>query len=130
MSTPYEKVVNVFHSKFQSKTEIIPELEMQFFINALGNFELDLYPITFDEDIEVISETLTKSEILVLGTLMYKEYLSKERDRILKLNNIIGRDIKLTGAGDSKTNINRTMTELENQIAVMVDKLKNNNFDD
>jgi hypothetical protein len=129
MSTPYEKIVSVFHSKFHSKTIILPELEIQYFLNAQGAFELDLFPIEFDEVNEVIANDLNKSEILVLGALMYKEYLSQERDRILKLNNIIGRDIKLTGAGDSKSNINKTMSELENQIAVMIDKLKTNVFD-
>lgn len=130
MSTPLSKIQSVFHSKFKSKNEIIPELEIQYFLNALSTFELDLYPLPFDETSEEIENDLSRPEILLLGTLMYKEYLSQERDRILKLNNIIGRDIKLTGSGDSKSNINKTVTELENQITVMIDKLKNNNFED
>jgi hypothetical protein len=129
MSTPYEKILDVFHSKLKSKVEIDYDLEFQYFFNALGSFELDLYPLDYDETLEELSNDLKRPEILLLGTLMYREYLSQERDRILKLNNIIGRDIKLTGSGDSKSNINKAMVELENQIAVIIDKLKTNNFD-
>lgn len=129
MTTPYNKITDVFHSKFQSKVEILPELEEQFFLNALGEFELDLYPLTYDETNQVISEDLSRSEINVLGTLMYKEYLSREHDRILKLNNIVGRDIKLTGLGDSKSNSFKTLQEVTVKITKMIDKLKDNNFE-
>jgi hypothetical protein len=129
VSTPYQKIADVFHSKFKSKTVIDTTLEEQYFINSLGAFELDLYSLDYNDTLNEITNDLTRPEILLLGTLMYKEYLSQERDRILKLNNIIGRDIKLTGSGDSKSNINKAMVELESQIAVMIDKLKTNIFD-
>lgn len=130
MSTPYVKIQDVFHSKLKSKVEIIPELELQYFYNALGVFELDLYSLTYDEVMEEITIDLSRPEILLLGTLMYREYLSQERDRALKLNNIIGRDIKLTGSGDSKSNYNRALIELDSDLSTMIDKLKDNDFND
>lgn len=130
MSTPYSKIANVFHSKFQSKSEIPNGLEEQFFLNALGEFELELYPLTYDEVNKVIEQDLSRSEINVLGTLMYKQYLSREHDRILKLNNIYGRDVRLTGLGDSKTKSLQTLQEISAEITRTLDKLKDNNFDD
>lgn len=130
MPTPYGKIQDVFHSKLKSKVEIIPELELQYFYNALGSFELDLYSLNYDESNQVMIEDLNRSEILLLGTLMYREYLSQERDRALKLNNILGRDIKLTGSGDSKSNYNKAVVELDAQISTMVSKLKVIDFDD
>lgn len=129
MSTPLTSILDVFHSKFQSKTLIPYDLEMQYFKNSIGMFELDLYSLEYDELFEEFSNNLSNSEVLLLGTLMYREYLSRERDRILKLNNIIGRDIKLTGSGESKANINKALTEINAQLNTMFDKLKTNSFD-
>lgn len=126
--TKYEDILKSFHSKFQSKTEIFPELEKQFFLTALGDFEIDLYPLEYDEDAETIEESLSRPEINVLGLLMYKAYLGRERDRILKLNNIIGRDIKLTGMGNSKSQINKAYEEISGEVAESINKLKDNSF--
>lgn len=128
MTTPYEKVQNVFHSSFQSKVEIIPELERQFFINAIGDFSLDLYDLDYDVSTYEVKEDLTQSEINLLGKLMYKYYLQRERDRIMKLNNIVGRDIKLTGMSDTKQVINKMYENLMNEIYTMINKMKRNTF--
>lgn len=132
MTTPYEKIQNVFHSSFQSKTEIVPELERQFFINAIGDFSLDLYELDYtidteNNEIEIVQD-LTQSEVNLLGKLMYKYYLHRERDRIMKLNNIVGRDIRLTGMSDTKQVINKMYDNLVNEIAVIMTKLKDNTY--
>lgn len=128
MATPYESVQFVFHSSFQSKTEIIPELEKQFFINALGDFSLDLYDLNYDAEKNVIEEDLSQSEINLLGKLMYKHYLQRERDRIMKLNNIVGKDIRLTGMSDTKQAVNKMYSNLLDEIDVMTHKLKVNTY--
>lgn len=132
MATPYERVQNVFYSSFQSKTEIIPELEHQFFINAIGDFSLDLYELDYSVDAESneaeIVQDITQSEINLLGKLMYKHYLHRERDRIMKLNNIVGRDIRLTGMSDTKQVINKMYDNLVNEINVIMTKLKDNTY--
>ncbi|GIN23110.1 hypothetical protein [Siminovitchia fordii] len=130
MSTPFEKVQNVFHSKFQSKIELPKGLEEQFFINAISEFNVELYPIEFDEFTFEIEDNLSVFEINLLGTLMYKEYLHRERDKTLKLNNIVGKDIKLTALGNSKYAMNNAYNDLQKEISKMTNKLKPMNFDE
>lgn len=129
MATPYEKIQRVFHASFQSKTEIPFDLEIQFLINAIGDFSLDLYEIEYNDESKEIVEDLSQAEINLLGKLMYKYYLSRERDRMVKLSNIVGKDIQLTGMGDSKRVINLMYENVSNEIASMIHKLKTNTYE-
>lgn len=128
MPTPYAKIKDVFHTKFQSKDLLDYDMENQFLINAIGDFSLDLFDISYNETTEEIIEELSQSEINLLGTLMYKFYLGRERDRALKLNNIIGRDIKLTGMSDTKFALNKAYEELSDEIELMISKMKDSSY--
>lgn len=130
MSTPKEKIINVFHSKFQSKTEIMPELEDQFLLNSIGEFSTNLYEINMLEDESGIVEDLKQAEINLLGMLMYKNYFHRERDKTLKLNNIVGKDIKLTAMANSKYAMNTAYDTLLKSIEVEMNKLKPMKFED
>jgi hypothetical protein len=130
MSTSKTKVTDNFHSQFQDLNVIPPDLENQLFLNALGDFEGDLYTLTYDDVNEVISEDLSRTELNLLGKLMYKHYLNRERDRIIKLNNIIGRDVTLNGTGNTKQQMNITYDSVENDIENLVSKLKDNSYYD
>lgn len=130
MAVPYSDVLNVFHACFQSPTVLSDTLEKQFFIAALADFELDLYIINYDDVNESIEDDLSRSEVNLLGKLMYKEYLSREKDRILKLNNIVGRDIKLTSMGDSKRTIIEACKIISDETEEMINKLKGSSFYD
>lgn len=130
MATPYTKIQNVFYSCPQVKTEIWPDLERQFFFNALGDFSLDLYDLDYDEETDEVIQDLSQSEVNVIGKLMYKHYLLRERDRVIKLNNIVGRDISLTGTGDTKRFISAAYESLLFEIDSMMHKLKTNTFYD
>ncbi|MGD7963622.1 hypothetical protein ACP9MX_18370 [Bacillus velezensis] len=127
--TPYEKVINVFHSMFQSN-EILPDgLEQQFFTNAVGEYETELTELGFDEESNTFKYPLTSPQIQILGILMYKGYLGRYRDRALKLNNVVGRDIQLTGLANTKAQVNRAYEDLIDDIEKKLSKLKMNNFD-
>lgn len=131
-TTPYSKIQNVFYSTFQSKTEIPIELEEQFFLNAVGDFELNLHEINCsgsvtNGDCEIL-EILPQSKINLLGKLMYKYQLQRERDRIIKLNNIVGRDISLTGMSDTKQVLNKMYDNLLYEIETIIHKLKENTY--
>ncbi|UOO16305.1 hypothetical protein KHA74_11025 [Bacillus velezensis] len=126
---PYEKVINVFHSMFQSN-EILPDgLEQQFFTNAVGEYETELTELGFDEESNTFKDPLTSPQIQILGMLMYKGYLGRYRDRALKLNNVVGRDIQLTGLANTKAQVNRAYEDLIDDIEKKLSKLKMNNFD-
>ncbi|MCC9021821.1 hypothetical protein [Bacillus nakamurai] len=127
--TPYEKVINVFHSMFQSN-EILPDgLEQQFFTNAIGEYETELTELGYDEESNTFNDPLTPPQIQILGMLMYKGYLGRYRDRALKLNNVVGRDIQLTGLANTKAQVNRAYEDLIDDIEKKLSKLKMNNFD-
>lgn len=129
MPTPNEKMINVFYSKFQSKVELPDGLVDQFLFTSIGEFSNELYPLTLSDDETYVQEELSLAEIGLLGSLMYKQYLHRERDKTLKLNNIVGKDIKLTAMGNSKYAMNTAYKELLEEIAVKVDKLKPLVFD-
>ncbi|MCI3196935.1 hypothetical protein GXP75_14870 [Bacillus sp. HU-1818] len=127
--TPYEKVINVFHTMFQSN-EILPDgLEQQFFTNAIGEYETELAELSYDEESNTFKDPLTSPQIQILGMLMYKGYLGRYRDRALKLNNVVGRDIQLTGLANTKAQVNRAYEDLIDDIEKKLSKLKMNNFD-
>ncbi|AQS44098.1 hypothetical protein LSG23_08870 [Bacillus velezensis] len=127
--TPYEKIINVFHSMFQSN-EILPDgLEQQFFINAVGEYETELTELGYDEKSNTFKYPLTSSQIQVLGMLMYKGFSFRYRDRALKLNNVVGRDVQLTGLSNTKAQVNRSYEDLVDEIEKKMSKLKVNNFD-
>ncbi|MCY8958160.1 hypothetical protein [Bacillus atrophaeus] len=127
--TPYDKVINVFHSMFQSN-EVLPDgLEQQFFMNAIGEYEGELTELNYDEETNTFKEPPTSPQIQILGMLMYKGYLGRYRDRALKLNNVVGRDIQLTGLANTKAQVNRAYEDLVDKIEKKMSKLKVNNFD-
>lgn len=127
--TTYDEIINVFHSRFQSN-EILPDgLEYQFFKNAIGEYETDLTELGFDKETKDFKEPLSPAQIQILGRLMYKDYLGRYRDRALKLNNVVGRDIQLTGLANTKAQVNRAYEDLVEDIEKKMSKLKVNNFD-
>jgi hypothetical protein len=130
MSTPYKAIQDSFHSRFKSKSEIIPELEIQYLISALGEFELELFTLTYDETTQEIIEDLPRSQLNLLGILIYKYYKKQELDGILQLNNIVGKDIALTSMGDHKKVNQLAMTLLQKEISDMFNKIKDNSFSD
>lgn len=124
MTVPYSDILDVFHSSFQSQTTIPTDLEKQFFLNALGYYELELNELDYDDVSETINNDLSRPHIIALGKLMYKYYLHRERDRILKLNNIVGKDIKLTAMGQSKQEINDAYDTTCEEVENLMNKLK------
>ena len=129
MPTPVEKIINTFYSKFQSKVELDEGLVYQFLLSSAAEFSADLYPLSTFEDEYYIDQDLNMAEIELLGALMYKQYLHREKDKVLKLNNIVGRDIKLTSMGNSKYAMNTAYKDLLDEIAIKIDKLKPMVFD-
>ncbi|WP_063565471.1 hypothetical protein [Paenibacillus sp. O199] len=126
--TTYQDILNSFYSRFQS-TKLLPEgLVKEFFNQALGDFEIDLYPLGWNIESQEFDEILERSIINLLGRLMYASYLSREVDRIVKLTNIVGKDISLTGMGDSKRFSMMKLAEEESKINEMKSKLKTSSY--
>ena len=112
MNTSYLDVLNVFHSLLKSKFEIDMDLEYQWFLNALADYELEIGFLEFSEGSRSFSYALPRYIVKTLGLIMYVNYLTQELSRVMKLNGIIGKDISLTGMDATKR---VTLEELQNE---------------
>ena len=112
MNTSYLDVLNVFHSLLKSKFEIDMDLEYQWFLNALADYELEIGFLEFSEGSRSFSYALPRYIIKTLGLIMYVNYLTQELSRVMKLNGIIGKDISLTGMDATKR---VTLEEIQNE---------------
>lgn len=112
MSTSYLDVLKVFHSLLKSKFEINEDLEYQWFLNALADYELEISSLDYLDNQKIFANTLSRQIIRTLGLFMYVNYLTQELSRVMKLNGIIGKDISLTGMDATKR---VTIQELESE---------------
>ena len=112
MSTSYRDVLKVFHSLLKSKFEINEDLEYQWFLNALADYELEISSLDYLDNKKIFTNTLSRQIIRTLGLFMYVNYLTQELSRVMKLNGIIGKDISLTGMDATKR---VTIQELESE---------------
>lgn len=112
MSTSYLDVLKVFHSLLKSKFEINENLEYQWFLNALADYELEISSLDYLDNQKIFANTLSRQIIRTLGLFMYVNYLTQELSRVMKLNGIIGKDISLTGMDATKR---VTIQELESE---------------
>ena len=112
MSTSYIDVLKVFHSLLKSKIEIDEQLEYQWFLNALADYELEISSLDYLDNQKNFTNTLSRQIIRTLGLFMYVNYLTQELSRVMKLNGIIGKDISLTGMDATKR---VTIQELESE---------------
>ena len=102
MNTSYLDFLNVFNSLLKSKFEIDEDLEYQWFLNALADYELELSELNYLESQRVFADSLPRYVVKTLGLIMYVNYLTQELSRVMKLNGIIGKDISLTGMDATK----------------------------
>lgn len=96
----------------------------------MSEFELELYELNWNDDKNEFEGNLKGSEINLLGRLMYIAYLERENDRIIKLTNIVGKDVSLTGLGDSKKYTHQALSDQNDKAAALKYMLKNNSFYD
>lgn len=125
----YQNVVEVFHSQFDTRSPIDPALREQYFKNALARFESDLYSLNISDTGDFLDE-ISNQEIYLLGRIMYMEYLGKERDRINKINNIVGKDISLTSMGDTKRVVQMQYESVKSDVESLISKLLPTSFGD
>ncbi len=128
MTTPKQKVLDSFHTEFMDKSPLNASLENLFLLKSIGDFEVELYELDYDETNEIFNKDLKRYEISTLGALMYKHYVSREKDRILKLNNVVGKDIKITSMGDSKRTAIKNYEMAKDESYNMMEKLKGGSY--
>lgn len=101
-NTTLEDVLHSFHSLPMSKYVLNRDLQKQWFIDSLGEFELEVEELSYDDVLETFPCKLPQYKIKTIALIMYTNYLTRELSRAEKLNGISGKDIQLTGADGSK----------------------------
>lgn len=94
--------INSFESTFQDKYPLPPSLELQWFQDALALYELEIDDLGYDAATDVFPPTVKAYQITTLGLMMKRSYCARELSRIVKMQNIVGKDVSLTGTGDQK----------------------------
>lgn len=134
--TTYGDVVNAFESIIKSKYVLADGLVKQWFINAVGEYELNIANLGYNEnEIGFLSTDGDKSlfdkngnlksfVVLNLAELMKSYYMQQERRRVNQLNNIIGKDISLNGTGDTKKYTAEEADMVESKVADFFTKQK------
>lgn len=119
-NTTYNAVLSSFQSLPQSKYLLPDGLIKQWFFDALGEYELEIKELNFDERMDEFDCKLTRYQIKTIALIMYTYYLTRELSRAEKLSGISGKDISITGGDESKR---MTKADLELQMAKAKDML-------
>jgi hypothetical protein len=101
-NTTYADIVRSFESLPQSKVVLADALIKEWFNSSLGIYELEIEELDFNEELNEFQSKLPKYKIKTIALLIYVEYLTRELNRLSKINGIIGKDIQMTGADSSK----------------------------
>lgn len=129
MATTFENIETRFHSMPLTKYMIPTELEHEWLKTAVADYEIELgADLAYDEDNWEFGDDLGNQTVRILALMMYVSYLQRELSRVMALNGIYGKDIRITGADATKQ---VTKAELENEISrvnVILHKLKTNSY--
>lgn len=112
-TTTYDEVVTMFHSMPMTTRVIGDKLEEQYFLAALGEYELAVGDLGYDSTGRVFCDAKPYHIIYTLALMMYTRYLTQELSRVLKLNGISGKDVTMTGIPAAKT---KTYDELRAEL--------------
>lgn len=134
--TSYKDVVSAFESIIKSKYVIDDGLIYQWFLNALGEYELNIDTLGFDKKrMGFVAENATSDAfdengdlssyvILSIAEGMKSYYMQQEVRRVNQLNNIIGKDLSLNGTGDTKKYTKAEADAIDSKIADLYTKQK------
>lgn len=117
-------VIHSFHSHPLAKQALPTGLEYQFFLSALGVYELEISSLNYIANVEEFDSNIGNTVIYTLGMLMYTQYLTRELSRIEKLNGFSGKDLSMTGVPASKT-VTKEDLEIElSRVTLLLHKQK------
>jgi hypothetical protein len=134
--TSYTEVVSSFESIIKCKYKLDDGLVYQWFLNALGEYELNIESLGYNKTtMEFKSPSSTSNAfdkdgnlknhiILTLAEMMKSYYMQQEVRRVNQLNNIIGKDISLNGTGDTKKYTKAESDAIDSKIADLFTKQK------
>jgi hypothetical protein len=113
-NTTYIDVISSFQALPQSKYVLADGLVKQWFLDALGEYELEIDVLPYDSVLETFDSNIGQYKVKTIALIMYTYYLTRELSRVEKLSGISGKDISITGGDESKrTTYNDLKFEME-----------------
>lgn len=97
-----QDVITAFYTTFRDPATLANGLIDAWFELALGQYELEIEPTDYDAREARFPEKTTRPVINTLAYMMKVYYCEREVSRVIKVNNIITKDITLNGNGDTK----------------------------
>lgn len=101
-NTTETDVINCFHSLMMNRSALPASLEHQWFVMAVGRYELELKHIEYNTGLSAFTEELPMSVVVTLGYMIVLYYITRELSRIEKIQTFKGKDIEMTGVASSK----------------------------
>lgn len=124
----YAQVLPFFESLFMVKYPLDDELIYQWFISAIGRYELELCKLHYNFTTKKFEKPLDIISMQLLGYMMLEEFQLREVTRIQSLNGIQSKDLSITGMGDSKRITRLNLQDIRSEINKLLFKLKNNSY--
>jgi len=124
LATTYEDVEKVFASIFADKQVVSDELVSQWFDMALGEYELEIEPLIYDNVTKEFDSDLARPVINVLGYIVKKFYQERLISLTNKRNNIVTSDISMTGTDSAKSHMETELNQIKESIRSYYANLK------
>ena len=124
MATQLSDVIESFHSSFMDKREIPDSLEMMWLKKAIGQYSIEISPLSYDEELCEFDSDLDRYTIDVLATTMKVYYLEREYSRVNKITSIVGKDLSVNGQGNLSKYTEDELTKTKAELIEMYDNLK------
>ena len=103
MATTFFDIQTWFHTMPQTKFEFPDDLEAEWLLIAVSDYELNMgCELGYDPITRSFPGTLNSAIRNTLAQLMYREYLKRELDKAVHMNGIYGKDVTLTGLDTNK----------------------------
>lgn len=124
MAFTSKDVIESFESTFQDKFVVPLDLEMQWFKDALALYELEIDTLGYNAETDEFATNVKSYQITTLGLMMKRSYCARELSRIIKIQNIVGKDVSLTGTGDQKRISKEELEFEQNRVEDLLNKQK------
>lgn len=122
--TTIQDIRNVFDSTFVDKKIIGDDIFEQWFKMALGEYNREIEPLPYQNADYKFEIDLPQDVITLLGFIVKRYYCEREYNKIIKKNNIIGKDITLNATDSAKARAKEELNYINLKIEEYFSKLK------
>jgi hypothetical protein len=102
----------------------LEDLEYEWFLQALGDYELNIGSLTYDNTNKQFATDIPQYTINTLADGMYTRYLSRELDRARQLTGIVGKDIYTKGEDTTKRITQQSLQDERSRVDELYHKQK------